>query len=104
MSVIVTFETDEQRAIALVGHIKSLGEWGALTPSSYLVETTASPGLVMEQLQPLLGPQDELWVFSVTAPWAGYGSVEVEDLAVGQLGPFTDWVPRDWDEESQSRP
>lgn len=28
MSLIVTFKTDEQRAIALIEGIKSLGEWG----------------------------------------------------------------------------
>lgn len=104
MSLIVTFKTDEQRAIGLIAGIKSLGEWGVLTPSSYLVGTSASPGHVMEILQPLLGPDDDLWAFSVSAPWAGYGNVEVEDVAVSQLGPFSDWVDRDWDEASQSRP
>jgi hypothetical protein len=103
MSLIVTFKTDVQRAVALIDYIKSLGEWGVLTPTSYLVGTTASPGRVMEKLQPLLGPDDDLWVFSVRSPWAGYGNVEAEDVAVGQLGKFADWVPRDWDEARQSR-
>ena len=61
MSLIVTFKTDEQRAVALINYIKSLGEWGVLTPTSYLVGSTASPGQVMEELQPLVGPDDDLW-------------------------------------------
>lgn len=104
MSLIVTFRADERRAVGLIDDIKSLGEWGVLTPTSYLVGTISSPGEVMEKLQPLLGPDDDLWVFTVSAPWAGYGNAEVEDVAVGQLGEFEDWVPRDWDEVRQSRP
>ena len=104
MRLLVTFSTDAGRCDAVIGAIKSLGEWSLLTPSSYLLETNIGPGRILETLQPLLGPNDGLWVFSLAAPWAGYGAPEVEDHAVAMLGLFDDWAPTDWNDITQSRP
>lgn len=104
MSLVVTFAVEQARNAALIDVVKSLGDWCALTSSSYLIATNIGAGGVMEKLQPLLGPTDSVWVVSASGPWAGYGASEVEDSAVALLGEEDDWIPRDWDEATKSRP
>jgi len=104
MPLVVTFEVDQARSASLIDAVKSLGDWSALTSSSYLLATNVGAGGVIERLQPLLGPADSLWVISASGPWAGYGSPEVEDHTVTLLGREDDWVPKDWDNVTKSRP
>lgn len=104
MAHVFIFSVEPSRELGLVEAIKALGEWGILTPTSYLVEGEFDPGKVMECLQPMLGPMDALWVIKAGAPWAGHGDPIVGDLAVACLGHDQAWIPRDWDEATQSRP
>lgn len=104
MPFIITFEIEEIRRVSLVSALKGLGDWSAMTSSSYLVATDAGAGGIMETLQPLLGPADSLWVISAAGPWAGYGNPEADDHAVSVLGRDDAWTPKDWDEATKSRP
>jgi hypothetical protein len=104
MPLVITFQVEQVRCAALIEAVKSFGDWSELTPSSYLSTTDISPGAVMEKLQPLLGPADNLWVVSASGPWAAYSDPVAEDHAVVLLGQDDKWIPRDWDEISQSRP
>ena len=103
MAVIIMFTVGPTRTAAVVAAVKTLGEWGALTPTSYLVETDARPGEIMERLHGLVSPDETLWVVTAAAPWASYGVAEVEDFAE-LLGQPDDWTVWDWDEATQSRP
>jgi hypothetical protein len=99
MTYIVIFETDNPTVDANVSTaIKGFGEWAALTPQSYLLDTTRAVRAIMETLQPMLGPMDSLWVFTPSSPWSGYGDPTVDDHAHGYLGKAEDYVPKDWDE------
>ena len=103
MAYIVLFSVEPPRATGLIETIKAFGEWGELTPTAYLLQCEADPGSIMETLQPMLGPKDELWVFRASGPWAGYGDVLAEELAVARVSPEASWVPRDWNAATQSR-
>jgi hypothetical protein len=104
MAYIVTFSVEPPREAGLIEAIKALGDWADLTPTTYLLQCEVEPGSLMEALQPMLGPKDSLWVFPACGPWAGYGDVLVDELVVAWVGPDALWVPRDWDEATQSRP
>jgi hypothetical protein len=104
MALIITFNIDATRAPAMVEAVKQLGEWGVLTPTSYLVATDMRPGEIMERLHGFVSPQEDLWVITVNAPWAGYGNVEVDDHSELLLGASDDWTIWDWNEVSSSRP
>ncbi len=104
MAYIVTFSVEPPRVAGLLEAIKALGEWGELTPTTYILQSDVDPGSIMEMLQPRLGPKDDLWVFRAGGPWAGYGDVLVEELATAWVSPEALWVPRDWDDATQSRP
>lgn len=101
MKYLITFETESPASI--VAAIKNLGEWGELTPTSYLLESSQEVRNIIEQLQPLLGRSDAIWVFTVVAPWASHGDPIVEDHAYALLGPFVDWSPKDWDDGADCR-
>ena len=105
MNYLITFavESADIRS-SLISAIQNLGEWGELTPTSFLLEADLDVQPLIELLQPLIGPSDSLWIFSVVAPWAGYGDPIVEDHAVDLLGEFQDWVPKDWNDNQGSRP
>ena len=104
MNYLITFDiADTGVRDAVSAAIRRLGEWGELTPQSFLVESEAAVRPTIERLQRLLGPCDAIWVFSVSAPWAGHGDPIVEDHAVALLGNFEDWVPADWDDELGER-
>jgi hypothetical protein len=103
MAFIITFNVGPARLTALVDEVKALGEWGALTPTSYLVATNMLPGEIMERLHRLVAPDEDLWVVTAAAPWASYGNAEVEDHAE-LLGAPDDWTVWDWDDASSSRP
>ncbi len=104
MAYIVLLSVEPPRKAGLIEAIKALGDWGELTPTSYLVHGGADPGSIMEMLQPMLGPRDALWVFPASGPWAGYGDVLVDELVAAWVSPEASWVPYDWDEAKQSRP
>lgn len=99
MNYLITFNiADAGARDAVSGAIRQLGEWGELTPQSFLVESGEAVRPIMERLQRLLGLGDAIWVLTVSAPWAAHGDPVVEDHAVGLLGEFEDWVPADWDD------
>jgi hypothetical protein len=104
MAVVIIFNVAAPRAEPFVQALKALGDWGMVTDSAFLVETELAPGAVMERLHPMTGPDDDLWVFTATGPWACYGDVLAEDHAEALLGPFESWVVWDWNEARQSRP
>ena len=83
--------------------IKKLGEWGEITPTSFVVVSEENAGVITERLQFLLEPQDSIAVISVSQPWATYCNPIVEDFLISQLGQDEDWTPHDWNEETQSR-
>ena len=103
MALIITFNINASRVSAMVEAIRELGQWGVLTPTSYLVATDMGPGEIMERLHGLVSPQEDLWVITAADLWAGYGDVEVVDH-VETLGASDDWPTWDWDEASSSRP
>lgn len=103
MAYIVAFAVEPSREAGLIEAIKALGEWGVLLPTALILQCEADAGAIMETLQPMLGPKDDLWVFRACGPWAGYGDVLVDELAAAWVGPEASWVPRDWDEATQSR-
>lgn len=74
-TLVVTFEVDRSRSASLIDGVKSIGDWSALTSSSYLITTSIGAGSVMERLQPLLGPADSLWVIPASGPWAACGTL-----------------------------
>ena len=105
MPFIVTFSVEEpSRRSEVVGGIKALGDWAELNAHAYYFVGDAKAGETMESLQPMLGPNDNLWVFTVCNPWAGYGNVLADGDVAATLGPDEDWIPRDWDEVTRSRP
>ena len=104
MAYILSFSVEPLRGAVLVEHIKALGEWAELTPSTYVLRCEVKPGSIMETLQPMLGPKDCLWVFQVRGPWAGYGDPLVEESVGAWVSSEASWVPRDWDETTQGRP
>jgi hypothetical protein len=103
MALIITFNVNPSRVAALVEAVKALGEWGALTPTSYLITTNTCPGEIMERLHGFVAPDEELWAITAAAPWASYGNAEVEDHAE-LLGAPDDWTVWDWDAASSTRP
>ncbi len=105
MAFIITFNVESSRTATFVNSVKALGDWVPLTPTSFLVKPTVPLKGIMEALQPMLGPKDDLWVIGAMAPWTAYGDPIAEDHVETELGePFGDWIPRDWEEETQSRP
>ncbi len=102
MSYIITFDIEPDRRLGLVDAIKATGEWGEVTPTSYLVASQQTVRSIIETLQPMLGPQDSLAVMTVSAPWAAYCDPNVETLAVSLLGKDETWIPKDWNGTDRS--
>ena len=102
MNYIITFEIEPDRRHSLVEAIKATGEWGEVTPTSFLVASQKPVRYIIEVLQPMLGPKDSLAVLSVSAPWAAHCDPIVEDFAHVLLGQFEDWIPRDWNGKDRS--
>ena len=103
MAYIVLVSVEPPREAGLIEAIKAFGEWGELTPTTYILQCKVDPGSIMETLQPMLGPADSLWVFRASGPWAGYGDVLVDELVEAWVSPEASWAPHDWDEATQSR-
>lgn len=105
MSFVVAFSVDEHdRRASVVERVKALGDWAILTLNTHYFAGEVKPGEALETIQPMLGPQDALWVFAVYNPWAGHGDPLADDDVAGTLGPGEDWIPRDWDDATESRP
>lgn len=95
----VIYDVEERFQSKFSKTLKSLGAWAILTPSAMMVKTEKSPEAVMEQLQPLIGPRDSLWLVTPSRPWSGYGDPTVDDCLQVALGPDNgNWVPKDWNE------
>ena len=104
MNLVIVFECDQDaRQKSIESAIKSVGDWGKLTSNAILIETNQEIAYLMEQLQPMLGPKDRLWIFEAGAKWSSCGDPIVEDHASALLGPEVDYIPRDWDEEAGER-
>src|SRR5688500_15005497 len=104
MAYIVIFECESPTVEASVtAAVKRMGEWAALSSQAYLVAALRNVRSMMETLQPLLGPNDTLWVFTPKGPWSGHGNPIVDDHLHHHLGEAEDYVPKDWDEASGSR-
>jgi hypothetical protein len=104
MKALIAFKAESENASNLLKRkLETFPSWVVLTPSAYLIVATVSISELIETLQRYLGPQDELWVFEPTAPWAGYGDPIVDDHVVGILGAGIDWIPTDWPERAQGR-
>lgn len=105
MNYLITFGTNPTRNEQLHKSIRELGEFGLVTPTSYVVQSDLTAASIIELLQKDLGPSDDIGVFAVCQPWASYCDVIVEDFLVGALGDFEDWTPRDFEsEESNDKP
>ena len=102
MSYIITFDVEAERRTGLVQAIKTTGDWGEVTPTSYLVASPQTVRSIIETLQPMLGPQDSLAVVTVSAPWAAYCDSNAETLAVSLLGKDETWIPKDWNGTDRS--
>lgn len=103
MKHLITFTATAIKYPDILEQIKKLGYWGEVTPSSFFVVSQENAGVITERLQLLLGPQDAVAVFSVSQPWASHCDIIVEDLLLSKIGQDEDWIPHDWDEETQSR-
>lgn len=91
----IIFEVEERYATVFSASVKSLGDWAILTPTTIMVRTKKSSESVMEQLQPLIGPGDSLWLITPSAPWSGYGDPIACDHVEAALGPESgNWVPK----------
>lgn len=105
MPFVVAFNADhDDRRADVVERIKARGDWAILTLNTFFFAGDAMPGEALEAIQPMLGPQDALWVFTVSSPWAGHGDPLADEHVAGTLGPGDEWIPRDWDGEAKSRP
>ena len=58
--------------------IKCCGSWADLSGSSYAVETDVKPSAIRDQLKQHIGKNDQVYIFTLTAPCAGVGSPEVK--------------------------
>jgi len=103
MNYLITFTATTEKLSAIIEQIKQLGEWGEITPNSFVVASNENAGVITQQLQMLLGPHDSIAVFSVSQPWASYCDLIVEDFLVSEIGEYEDWTPRDWNGDTQSR-
>ncbi len=104
MNIIIVFECEEEaRRKKIEAAIKLHGDWGLMTSDAILLETAHDIRILMEELQPLLGPKDNLWMFQAKAPWSSHGICIVEDHAAALMGPAVDFIPKDWDEEAGYR-
>ena len=101
MNYLITFHTVQARNDQLHETIRSLGEFGLVTPNSYVVQSGLTAAAIIELLQKELGPSDDVGVFAVGQPWASYCNVIVEDFLVSALGDFEDWTPRDYESENK---
>ena len=103
MAYIITFTATARNYARIVSEIKKLGNWGEVTPSSFVVATKENAGAITERLQLLLGPQESVAIFTVSRPWASYCNLIVEDFFLSEIGEDEDWTCHDWNEETQSR-
>jgi len=103
MNYLVTFTSTTENHSAVVEQIKQLGEWGEITPSSFVIASKENAGVITQRLQILLGPHDSIGVFSISQPWASYCDLIVEDFLASEIGEYEDWTPSDWNEDTQSR-
>ncbi|MEM7690297.1 MAG: hypothetical protein AAF291_14865 [Pseudomonadota bacterium] len=104
MKLVIIFECDQSaRYEGVEAAIKALGDWGKLTSNAILIETKQEIADLMDQLQPILGPKDHLWIFEAGAKWSSYGDPIVEDHATALLGSEVAYIPRDWDEGAGER-
>ncbi|HUU39838.1 MAG TPA: hypothetical protein VMW42_02740 [Desulfatiglandales bacterium] len=58
--------------------IKCYGSWADLSESSYAVETDVKPTAIRDKLKEHIGKKDQVYIFTLTAPCAGMGSLEVK--------------------------
>ena len=103
MNYLITFTTSKSNYARLVDHIKRLGNWGEVTPSTFVVVSDENAGVITERLQLLLGSNETVAVFSVSKPWASYCDPIVEDFLISEIGQDENWTPHDWNETTQSR-
>ena len=102
MNYLITFTATAKNYSEIVEKIKNMGEWGEVTPSSFLVVSNENAGAITENFQLLLGQQDSFAVFSVSKPLASYSDIIVEDFILSKIGEDEDWVIKNWNEETQS--
>ncbi len=101
---LVVFDVEKPFEQLVVTDIKALGDWARMTPTVFMLTTDYKPERIMERLQPLLGPQDSLWIVSPSKPWTGYGDPMVADWLSAALGEENgNWIPKDWDETAGKR-
>jgi hypothetical protein len=67
--------------------IKSLGGWIMLSESAYAIDTGYTAAQVMAVLKPLIDSNDQVYVITLTAPWAGWGTKLRNDWLIKRLGP-----------------
>ena len=101
---LIIFDVQEQFAAAFITSVKSLGNWAMLTPTTMMINTKKSSEGVMEQLQPLIGPSDSLWLITPSIPWSAFGDPIVIDHVEAALGPENgNWAPKDWNAQLDRR-
>lgn len=99
MNDLITLSTNPTRSERLHESIRGLGEYGLVTPTSYVVQSDLTAASIIELLQKGLGPSDDIGVFAVGQPWATFCDLIVENFLVGAHGEFEDWTPRDYESE-----
>lgn len=103
MNYLITFTATTSNYSRLVDQVKGFGDWGEITPSSFIVVSDENAGVITEKLQLFLGPNESVAVFSVSKPWASYCDLIVEDFLISNIGEYEDWTPHDFSEITQKR-
>lgn len=85
--LLVTYDLDEpgKDYKDVIKTIKSHDGWARLSESCYAIATSKSPQQVFNQLKPYLDDNDNLYVVTLTKPFAGYGPKDVNDWLENNL-------------------
>jgi len=77
---LISFEVEnpEETQAPLENTIRSLGDWGRLSPNGYIVHSFETQQAVYDTLAEKTGPQDTLYVLPLRRPWIGKGPKELD--------------------------
>lgn len=78
---IVTYDLNyETKRPPIVKEIQALGGWARVSESCYVVSTSKTTQQIFDSLRHLIDDNDNLYVFTLTQEWNGWGPQEVNDF------------------------
>lgn len=86
-TLIVTYDLNkETKRPPLLADLKKLyPSWARLSESSYAISTSSTPKQVFDSLKKHLDDNDNLYVITLTHPYWGHGSQDVNDWLANNL-------------------